>query len=84
MVVGMLSPVRCYHAITAEVVIIGLVAEIPSVSQHSASVRLCFIQTLVDPVPNESAQQHRVFFNHVPIFVQITHAVAHGVSILIH
>ncbi len=41
-------------------------------------------QTLINPVPDEASLEQPVLLNHIPVVLQVTGTVAHGMSILAH
>ena len=42
------------------------------------------VDALIHPVPNATADAESRFFDDVPVFAEITHAVAHGVVVFAH
>ena len=73
--------VGCHDAIVAEVRVRGVViVAVASIDTHGASVQLV-IDTLINPVPDEAALGTRFLAYLVPIFLESTHRIAHGMCI---
>ena len=71
--------VRSDETVDAERSVIGLVAEIATVGEIAIA-----LQALVYPVPDGSANDAGIGIDHIPIFLQITTGITHGVGIFAH
>ena len=94
--VGMGSAVGSQQAVEAEIPVVGLVAEIASVCPVFARLQ-CeglgvtrqravdrFGYALVHPVPDGRTSYAAVAIDDIPVFLQISHRIAHGVGIFPH
>lgn len=59
----------------------GITAEVASVSIYRLALFVLHTQALVHEVPDETALVLRIFAYHVPIFLESSHGVTHGMSI---
>ncbi len=82
--VGMPAAVGRYNAVAVERAVAGVVAvEISAVGKEFAGgIGRLKLQSLVGKVPDKAALVARVLAYQVPIFLEITHGVAHSVGIL--
>ena len=60
----------------------GITAEVASVSIYRLALFVLHAQPLVHEVPDETALVLRILAYHVPIFLESSHGVTHGMSIL--
>ena len=78
----MRGAVGLHQPVTAEVRIVGLVAEVAAVGPELTPI-LCFLpQRLVDEVPDASADEAGMRLDDVPVVLQVPDAVSHGVGVL--
>ena len=72
--------VRTNQSVNAERSVVGLVAEVTAIGIifHAFA---CLLDALVYPVPYSCASDAAISIDHIPILLQITHRVTHGVGI---
>ena len=54
---------------------------VPTIRPIPTPIRVYLTERLVYPVPHATALCHRIIFEHIPILLQATYAVAHGVHV---
>ena len=72
------------NAVGAEGVVVANAGQAAQVAAHGIPFSILPWETLVHPVPDESALQLRVAVDGVPVAGESAHAVAHGVAVLSH
>ena len=82
----MRGAVGCYQSVGAEVGVVYNTheAHITAKCPYIAVVPVLDGEGLVHPVPDEAALQLVVFINQIPVILEVSHAVAHGMSIFAH
>ena len=80
-VVRMRLAVWRQQSVDAEGVEVGLVAVVAAIGEEFHSV-LLLDKSLVHPVPDGGAGDAGVGIDHIPVFLQVAHGVAHGMGIL--
>ena len=80
--------VRGNETVDAERAVVGLISKITTVGIKiyltSSFFHLTFKQSLVYPVPDGRTTDGGVCVDNVPVFLEVTHRVAHGVGIFSH
>ena len=80
--------IRTDHSIGAEGIIITYPVGMTKVAAHSQPIhifdRVVDNKTLVHPIPDASALELLVVLKHIPIVLQTTHAITHGVAVFHH
>ena len=80
----MRCPVGAHETVGAEILLVypAVATEVATVEEVFASVRVGRLESLVYPVPDETTLQLGRFEDDVPIFLEVTGTVAHGVRVL--
>ena len=79
-VVRMRCAVGCQQTIDAEGIEVRLVAIVATIRPKSL-ITFFLQESLVHPVPDGSTYNAAIGIDHIPVFLQITHRVTHGVGV---
>src|SRR6476646_8054861 len=74
--------VRKDETVSAEVVVVWLIAEVSSVGPELFPVASLFADALVNPIPNKAAMRPWLRIDDVPILLEIAGTIPHGVRVL--
>ena len=72
------------EAVNAKVGIVGLVAEMATVSPVGASLVVDFVQTLIAPIPDEATGQRRLVEEYLGVVGYRAVRIAHGMAVFAH
>ncbi|OQC03176.1 MAG: hypothetical protein BWX77_00797 [Bacteroidetes bacterium ADurb.Bin090] len=75
-------PLGQYNTVHAKSLGVRIISKIAPVGHLNPSVFERFGQSLIDPVPNKTAQHTGVTVDFVPIFLEIPQGVAHAMHVL--
>ena len=84
-VVGMRYAIRRDESVDAERPVVGLVAEIAAIGKEFFVRRIAaHVKSLVNPIPDGTANDAGVGIDDVPILAEVAEGVAHGVGVFAH
>jgi len=80
----MRHPIRTDEPIDAKVAVIGHIAKVSTIGIVRSALLITLCQSLVDPIPDEPADQAFRVADGIDVLAQVATGVAHGVSKLAH
>jgi len=69
------------HSVQTERTRIGLITKIPAIGVVRATIGGCPLDALVHPIPDETAQHARMGVHILPVFLEVTQGIAHGMGV---
>src|SRR3954469_18338804 len=78
----MRSATRQHQSVGVEVVVVRFVAEIAAIGPEILTVGSLLSYPLIDPIPDKPAVRPRLSLKHIPVLLEISGAVAHGMRVL--
>ena len=77
------SSIRKNQSVDAEIAITGssFRTKITSICPKGFSFIVLSKQALIHPIPDESSLQNWILFDHIPIILQVTYRISHGMCI---